>query len=136
MERLLKEALPGGTFARVNPGDAARMKAIRGRGNRTTERKFRAMLARAGIQGWVLWAKSVPGSPDVFFPILRVAVFLDGCYWHGCPRCGHVPMKNRPFWSAKITRNRQAQSREDEETGNPGHSCTAALGARPSRITE
>ena len=52
-----------------------------------------------------------PGKPDFYFPASRVAVFVDGCFWHGCPRCGHTPRTNRPFWSAKITRNRERDQR-------------------------
>lgn len=114
MERLLKDALPGGTFADVKAGDARRMKAVRGKGNKTTERRFRAMLVRACVREWVLWPKEVPGSPDVYFPNHQVAVFLDGCYWHGCPQCGHVPSKNRAFWSAKINRNRERDRQKTE----------------------
>ncbi len=51
--------------------------------------------------------KEIKGKPDFYFPGNKVAVFLDGCFWHGCPRCGHVPSVNRPFWKAKIERNRR-----------------------------
>jgi DNA mismatch endonuclease (patch repair protein) len=57
--------------------------------------------------------KQVPGKPDFFFASTRIAVFVDGCFWHGCSRCGHVPGKNRPFWAAKLTRN-QERDRETE----------------------
>ena len=56
--------------------------------------------------------KGIKGKPDFFFPEGKVAVFLDGCFWHGCPKCGHVPSVNRPFWKAKIERNQ----RRDVET--------------------
>ena len=42
---------------------------------------------------------------DVAFPKRRVAVFLDGCYWHACPEHGHVPKTNSEFWAAKFRRN-------------------------------
>lgn len=90
------------------------MAAIRSRGNRTTEMRFRAMLVRAAIRGWAMNPKTVSGKPDFFFPASKTAIFLDGCFWHGCPKCGHVPNVNRPFWKAKIERN-QRRDRETDE---------------------
>ena len=107
MERSLREKLVGGKFEGVPVAHSRRMAAIRGRGNRTTEARFRGMLMRAGVRGWTLQTTGLAGKPDFFFPDHKVAVFLDGCYWHGCPRCGHVPTVNRPFWKAKIERNQQ-----------------------------
>jgi len=53
------------------------------------------------------------GRPDFVFPARRLAVFVDGCFWHGCPRHGTMPKGNRSFWRAKITRNRE----RDREVG-------------------
>lgn len=83
------------------------MRAIRSRGSRTTERRVRAMLVRAGLRGWMMHALKEIGSPDFIFVRRRVAVFVDGCFWHGCPRCGHVPKTNAAYWKAKIERNRR-----------------------------
>jgi len=82
------------------------MSSIRGKRNKTTEYILRMALVRHGIRGWILHPKYVPGCPDFFFPQKNIAVFVDGCFWHGCSRCGHIPLTNRPFWSAKIKRNR------------------------------
>jgi len=46
------------------------------------------------------------GNPDLFIRKGRVAIFVDGCFWHGCPKCGHVPRTNKAYWQAKIARNR------------------------------
>jgi len=62
---------------------------------------------RAGIRGWTMQTRGLPGKPDFFFAEYKVALFLDGCFWHGCPDCGHVPRVNRPFWKAKIGRNKE-----------------------------
>jgi DNA mismatch endonuclease (patch repair protein) len=110
MEKALRKKLPGGEFVGVPPPHSRRMGAVRGRGNRTTEARFRALLMRAGVRGWKLNPKTLAGRPDFFFPLERLAVFVDGCFWHGCPQCGHVPRVNRPFWKAKIERNRQRDS--------------------------
>jgi len=63
---------------------------------------------RSGIKGWRLGHNSgLPGSPDVVFVRARLAVFLDGCFWHGCRRCRSIPTTNGPFWVAKIQTNRE-----------------------------
>src|SRR5712692_8906509 len=113
MERALRNRLPGGEFEGVSRVHSRRMAAIRGSGNRTTEARFRAMLVRAAIRGWTVKPTTLPGRPDFYFGQLRIAVFLDGCFWHGCPRCGHVPEVNRPYWSAKIQRNRRRDREQD-----------------------
>jgi DNA mismatch endonuclease (patch repair protein) len=46
------------------------------------------------------------GRPDFVFTKDRLAVFVDGCFWHGCPRCFQMPRQNRHFWRTKIKRNR------------------------------
>lgn len=50
---------------------------------------------------------------DVVFPRARVAVFVDGCFWHGCPLHGIVPKANADYWKAKLARN---QERDEEVT--------------------
>lgn len=50
---------------------------------------------------------NLPGKPDIYFQRARLAVFVDGCFWHGCPRCYVRPATNRDFWTAKVRRNRQ-----------------------------
>lgn len=83
------------------------MSRIRSRGNLTTEKRFRAFLVRSGISGWQLQGTLLPGCPDFIFPRQRIAVFVDGCFWHGCPRCGHRPKSNHRYWFNKLTRNRK-----------------------------
>ena len=107
MEKLLKDTLKGGKFEDVSPTHSKRMSAVKWRGNRTTERRLRSALARAGIRGWKLHPRGLPGNPDFFFPAQKVAIFVDGCFWHGCPKCGHIPSKNNAYWSTKILRNQQ-----------------------------
>ena len=81
---------------------------IKSSGTKTTEWRFRSLLMRSGIRGWRLGHDSgFPGSPDVVFVRDRLAIFLDGCFWHGCRRCRSIPATNRAFWVDKIQRNRQ-----------------------------
>src|SRR5271154_6375657 len=107
MERALREKLVNGSFGNVPEVHSRRMGAIRRRGNRTTEARFRAMLVRAGIGGWTMQTNGLKGKPDFFFSESKIAVFIDGCFWHGCSKCGHFPRVNRPFWKAKIRRNQK-----------------------------
>jgi DNA mismatch endonuclease (patch repair protein) len=106
MELLLRKKLPGGGFASVSKERSDQMRAVRGRGNKSTEVCLRLALAKAGVRGWRIVARSVCGCPDFYFPKEQLAVFVDGCFWHGCPRCGHIPQTNRPFWRTKIMLNR------------------------------
>lgn len=95
----------------VSPATRSRiMSAIRARGNRTTEWRLRALLA-AGVRGWCLHPPDIEGHPDFVFPALHIAVFVDGCFWHGCPSCFRLPRSRRSFWKQKIERNRARDRR-------------------------
>jgi DNA mismatch endonuclease (patch repair protein) len=71
------------------------------------EETLRKELWRAGHRGFRKNVRKLPGSPDILFPKYRLAVFVHGCYWHGCPECigGRIPKTNREYWRAKIARN-------------------------------
>jgi DNA mismatch endonuclease (patch repair protein) len=86
------------------------MAAIRSRGNRTTEKALRFRLVQAGIRGWRLHG-DLPGRPDFTFFRHGLLVFVDGCYWHGCPRCYRPPQSNPGFWAAKVEYNRTRDKR-------------------------
>lgn len=83
------------------------MSAIRSSGNKTTEKRLTLLLRRKGIRGWKLHPDKIVGKPDFVIAQKRVAVFVDGCFFHGCPRCGHIPKTNKPYWAAKIARNKR-----------------------------
>ena len=82
------------------------MARIRGSGNRSTELRMVRLLRTHGINGWRRGSR-LPGRPDFIFQKERVALFVDGCFWHGCPRHGSKPGSNISFWNAKIARNRK-----------------------------
>jgi DNA mismatch endonuclease (patch repair protein) len=81
------------------------MRAIRSSGNKTTEKRLVILLKEDRIQGWRSHPPRILGKPDLVFQAARIAVFVDGCFWHGCPKCGHIPKTNRAYWKAKIARN-------------------------------
>jgi DNA mismatch endonuclease (patch repair protein) len=76
------------------------MSLIRGKDNKETEQTLVALLKRDKITGWRRHLP-LPGKPDFAFPRLKVAVFVDGCFWHGCPKCYTRPKTNRKFWDKK-----------------------------------
>ena len=82
------------------------MSRIRGRGNEKTEVRLAKLMRAARIKGWRRHLP-IPGRPDFSFRNQKVAVFVDGCFWHGCPRCFRLPKQNRAFWRAKIEGNRK-----------------------------
>jgi DNA mismatch endonuclease (patch repair protein) len=81
------------------------MSRVRGRGNRCTELALLGLFRRHGITGWRRH-QPVFGKPDFVFPKLKVAVFVDGCFWHGCPKHSSMPRNNRPFWMKKLAANK------------------------------
>src|SRR5262245_24371204 len=101
MHRELRELLPEEGFQSTR-GNSRRMSRIRAAGNKSTEVRLRACLVSAGVRGWKLRPEGLVGKPDFMFPAERIIVFVDGCYWHGCPQCAYRPGKNKPYWSAKI----------------------------------
>ena len=86
------------------------MSLIRGKGNKRTEGVLVRIFKELGITGWRRHLK-LPGKPDFTFRKQRLTVFVDGCFWHGCPKCYRAPKGNREFWETKIVRNR-ARDRE------------------------
>ena len=96
------------TFSRAKRSSI--MSAVRSRGNRTTEVALGRLLCSAGLRGYRKHWK-VEGHPDFAWPGLKIAVFVDGCFWHGCPRCNEFPKTNAAFWAAKIETNRRRDRR-------------------------
>jgi len=66
--------------------------------------------------------KSLPGSPDLVIPELGLVIFVNGCFWHGCPRCYTAPKHNRAWWNKKISANRKRDRRVTRKLRNQGYS--------------
>lgn len=86
------------------------MARVRGRGNKSTELKVVALFRQAGITGWRRHLP-MPGTPDFVFPRERLAIFVDGCFWHGCPKHATFPMTRRKFWLRKLDDNKARDRR-------------------------
>ena len=92
----------------------ANMAAIRAH-DTAPELVVRKFLFRNGLR-FRLHSKSLPGRPDLVFPARRVAVFVHGCFWHGCTKCvdGMRKVKsNRKYWAEKISGNQIRDSRNE-----------------------
>ena len=89
---------------------SAVMSRIRGHGNKDTEIALMKLLRRHHITGWRRH-QPVFGKPDFVFLKLKVAVFVDGCFWHGCPKHSTMPRNNRPFWKRKLEANKARDRR-------------------------
>jgi DNA mismatch endonuclease (patch repair protein) len=81
------------------------MSRIRSRGNKDTEVALAKFFRRNKITGWRRNQK-IFGKPDFIFPKLKLAIFVDGCFWHGCPKHETKPRSNPTFWKNKFARNK------------------------------
>ena len=86
---------------------SALMGKVKSKGNRSTELKVLAGFQDCGITGWIQHPSHIPGRPDFWFEERRIALFVDGCFWHGCPKCGRIPKTREEFWRNKIEGNRR-----------------------------
>jgi DNA mismatch endonuclease Vsr len=91
------------------------MSRIRSRDTKP-ELVLRKMLWERGMRGYRIHSR-LPGKPDVAFGRKKIAVFVDGCFWHGCPRCGdgRPPKTNVRYWTPKLLKNRERDLRQTKE---------------------
>jgi len=97
------------------------MAAIKSSGNRSTELTLARIFRRKGIRGW---RRNQPliGRPDFVFRRERVVLFVDGCFWHGCPKHGRRPDSNTEYWDAKFSRNKKRDRLVNRELRKRGWS--------------
>ena len=81
------------------------MAAVRGRANRSTELRLVRIFRKNRIRGWRRHS-SIAGNADFMFRERRLVVFVDGCFWHGCPKHLRMPKSNTKYWRRKIDCNR------------------------------
>ncbi|MGH8019102.1 MAG: very short patch repair endonuclease [Opitutaceae bacterium] len=84
---------------------SAVMARIRATGNKDTELRLMALFRAHGITGWRR-RQNLPGRPDFVFRQERLVIFVDGCFWHGCPKHFRAPKSRLTYWEPKIARNR------------------------------
>ena len=81
------------------------MASVKSRDTKSTELKFISILKEKGITGWRR-KYVLSGKPDFVFPRLKIAVFIDGCFWHGCLNHCRMPSSNVIYWKDKIDKNK------------------------------
>lgn len=86
------------------------MARVRGRGNKSTEERLARLFRQSGIKGWRRHLP-LPGTPDFAFPKECLVIFVDGCFWHGCPRHATFPTTRRKFWLKKFADNKARDRR-------------------------
>lgn len=88
------------------------MSRIRGRDTKP-EQRVALLVRKAGFR-LKRFVKSLPGTPDVVIPSQRIAIFVNGCFWHGHLNCARatIPAGNRTFWRRKIDSNRRRDLRQ------------------------
>lgn len=77
-----------------------------------------------GLRFRVNHSIALPGTrsvrADIVFPAYRLAIFVDGCFWHSCPQHGRVPTLNNEYWSAKLAANAERDNRVSKELQGAG----------------
>ena len=95
------------------------MAAIKSKGNKATELKLVGIFHQNKIVGWRRNLQLF-GNPDFAFPKRRLAVFVDGCFWHGCRKHFRKPSDNREYWHKKILRNQKRDKLVTKNLRNAG----------------
>jgi DNA mismatch endonuclease, patch repair protein len=83
------------------------------------EMLLRKNLWKQGVRSYRKYPQ-LPGRPDLCFPTHRLIVFVDGCFWHGCPVHCRLPKKNPHYWTEKIAANKKRDARIDQELQSKG----------------
>jgi len=94
------------------------MSQVRGK-NTSIELAFRKHLRANGAKGYRLRSR-IPGTPDLYFPDAKLAVFIDGCFWHRCPACFKKPKSNLAYWNKKIADNVRRDRKMDQRLQRRG----------------
>ncbi len=82
------------------------MARVKSKGNKSTESVLVNIFRTYQISGWRRHY-STTGTPDFCFPKHKIAIFVDGCFWHGCSEHCRMPSSNSEYWNLKIARNIQ-----------------------------
>ena len=96
------------------------MSANRGKDTKP-ELMLRKTLYRNGLSGYRLHWKKAPGHPDICYPGKKLAIFVNGCFWHRCPHCNPpMPKTNVGFWGRKFRKNVERDRRKINELEEMG----------------
>lgn len=89
--------------------------------NTKPEITLRKALFNNGLRGYRLHWKKVPGRPDIAYPSKKIAIFVNGCFWHRCPYCKpSFPKSNVFFWETKFQKNKERDKHKKKELEKAG----------------
>lgn len=103
--------------AAKNPAISKQMSRMP-RENSKPELNLRRALHKRGLRYRI--HSQLPGRPDISFGRARLAIFVDGCFWHACPEHGVLPKNNREWWRQKLESNVTRDRRKDQELAELG----------------
>jgi DNA mismatch endonuclease, patch repair protein len=105
------------------PTSTGATRSMRGNKGKDTKPELlvRRLLREAGFPGYRLHWKKAPGRPDIAYPGRKVAIFVNGCYWHRCPHCSPpMPKAHSDFWAEKFIANEERDARQMLELEHSG----------------
>ena len=89
--------------------------------NTKPEVRLRSKLRAAGYPGYRLHWRKAPGRPDIAYPGRKIAIFVNGCFWHRCPHCKPgLPKSNANFWNRKFALTLERDARKVQELRQAG----------------
>ena len=115
------------------------MMAVKSRGNKSTELALIQLFKKHSIKGWRRHSRLF-GRPDFYFPKLKLALFADGCFWHGCACRQTKPQNNAAYWENKIRRNKARDRLVTHELKSRGYvvlrikECEIKKGTLPRKL--
>lgn len=123
----------------TSPSVTKSMKGNRGR-NTKPELELRRLLRDAGYPGYRIHWKKAPGHPDIAYPGRKVAIFVNGCFWHRCPHCQPAEPKSHPeYWSKKFELNQERDAMKNAQLEEAGWTVITVweceLRKRPAEVS-
>ena len=100
---------------RLDKATRSRIMATVRKTNTGLESDLASVLKEASLDAYIKYPKNLPGSPDFVFADSRLVVFLDSCFWHGCPRHLRMPKSHVAYWRTKIETNRRRDRQQTRE---------------------
>jgi len=107
------------------PEVSERMRRVQIRGTKP-ELRVRRIVRQMGVRH-TSRPTGLPGKPDLVLPDHDIAIFVHGCFWHGCPRCYVEPKRNRRWWRQKISNNRRRDRRKADQLRRLGYSVITLM---------